>query len=194
MIKKRNMQWMGLVLVFALIAGLVLPAASVNSAGKAGKKKVLVVYFSATGTTKNAAKNIKKATGGKLYQIKAEEPYTEEDLDYSNDNCRANTEQNNESTRPGIDGKVKNIRKYDVIFIGYPIWWGKEPMIIRTFLESYNLEGKKVVPFCTSGGSGISGSINGIKEAASGATVAEGKDLTDLSAKNIKNWAKKNIK
>lgn len=67
-------------------------------------------------------------------------------------------------------------------------------MIIRTFLESYNLEGKKVVPFCTSGGSGISGSINGIKEAASGATVAEGKDLTDLSAKNIKNWAKKNIK
>lgn len=110
--------------------------------------------------------------GGKLYQIKAEEPYTEEDLNYNNDNCRANTEQNNENSRPGITGKIKNIRKYDVIFVGYPIWWGKEPMIIRTFLESYNLKGKKIIPFCTSGGSGIQGSIEGIKAAASSTTVA----------------------
>jgi len=117
------MFWMSLVLVFALIAGLALPAANVSAASKekTTTKKVLVVYFSGTGNTRSAAKKIKDATGGKLYEIKAEDPYTSEDLDYSNDNCRANAEQNDESVRPEINGKVKNIRKYDVIFLGYPI-------------------------------------------------------------------------
>lgn len=155
---------------------------------------MLVVYFSATGTTKNAAEKVKKATDGKLYQIKPAKQYTSADLDYSNDGCRANKEQNDESSRPQIKGKVKNIRKYDVIFIGYPIWWGKEPMIIRTFLESYNLKDKKIVPFCTSGGSGISGSMKGIKAAAKGAKVIKGKDLTDSSAKSVQKWAEKKIK
>lgn len=193
---KKRVFWMNLVLVFALIAGLALPAANVSATSKQKKtsKKVLVVYFSATGTTRSAAKKIKKATGGKLYQIKAADPYTSEDLDYSNDNCRANVEQRDGNVRPEIEGTVKNIRKYDVIFVGYPIWWGKEPMIIRTFLESYNLKGKKIVPFCTSGGSGISGSMNGIKASAKGATVVEGKDLTDSSAESVKNWAKNNVK
>ena len=168
MIRKKKVFWMNLVLVFALMARLVLPAVNVSAAGKSEKKKVLVVYFSATGTTKSAAKKVKKATGGKLYQIKAAKRYTNADIDYSNDDCRANKEQNDESSRPKIKGKVKNIRKYDVIFIGYPIWHGKEPMIIRTFLESYNLKGKKIVPFCTSGGSGISGSMKGVKAAAKG--------------------------
>lgn len=194
MIRKKKVFWMNLVLVFALIAGLVLPAVNVSAAGKSKKKKVLVVYFSATGTTKSAAKKVKKATGGKLYQIKAAKRYTNADIDYSNDDCRANKEQNDESSRPKIKGKVKNIRKYDVIFIGYPIWHGKEPMIIRTFLESYNLKGKKIVPFCTSGGSGISGSMKGVKAAAKGAKVVKGKDLTDSSAKRVKNWAKKKVK
>ena len=120
MIRKKKVFWMNLVLVFALMAGLVLPAANVSAAGKSEKKKVLVVYFSATGTTKSAAKKVKKATGGKLYQIKAAKRYTNADIDYSNDDCRANKEQNDESSRPKIKGKVKNIRKYDVIFIGYP--------------------------------------------------------------------------
>lgn len=194
--KKKSIFWMNLVLVFALIAGLALPAANVSAAGKKKKetKKVLVVYFSATGTTKSAAKKVKKATGGILYRIKAAKRYTDADIDYSNDACRANKEQNDESSRPKIKGKVKNIRKYDVIFIGYPIWHGKEPMIIRTFLESYNLKGKKIVPFCTSGGSGISGSTKGVKAAAKGAKVVKGKDLTDSSAKSVKNWAKKKVK
>lgn len=81
-----------------------------------------------------------------------------------------------------------------MIFIGYPIWHGKEPMIIRSFLESYNLKGKKIVPFCTSGGSGISGSMKGVKAAAKGAKVVKGKDLTDSSAKSVKSWAKKKVK
>ena len=150
--KRRCRFCISFALVFALALGLLLPTSNVYAAGKEKSKKVLVVYFSATGTTKSAAKKIEKATGGKLYQIKAAKRYTDADLDYSNDDCRANREQNNESSRPKVKGKIKNIRKYDVIFIGYPIWWGKEPMIIRTFLESYNLKGKKIVPFCTSGG------------------------------------------
>jgi len=196
MMKKKRIFWMNLVLVFALIAGLALPVTNVSAAGKQKKttKKVLVVYFSATGTTKGAAKKVKKATGGTLYQIKAAKPYTSADLSYDNDDCRANTEQRDGSVRPKIKGKVKNIKKYDVIFIGYPIWWGKEPMIIRTFLESYNLKGKKIVPFCTSGGSGISDSMKGIKASAKGAKVVKGKDLTDSSAKSVAKWAKKKIK
>lgn len=113
---------MNLVLVFVLIAGLALPVANVSAASKQKRtsKKVLVVYFSGTGTTRSAAKKIKKATGGKLYQIKAADAYTSADLDYSNDNCRANVEQQDETVRPKVKGKVKNIRKYDVIFVGYP--------------------------------------------------------------------------
>lgn len=194
MMKKKSIFWMNLVLVFALIAGLALPATNVSAASKPKQKKVLVVYFSGTGTTKGAAKKVKNATGGTLYRIKAADPYTSADLNYDNDDCRANKEQRDGNVRPKIKGKVKNIRKYDVIFIGYPIWWGKEPMIIRTFLESYNLKGKKIVPFCTSGGSGISGSMKGIKAAAKGAKVVKGKDLTDASAKSVKNWAQKKVK
>lgn len=191
---KKRVFWMNLLLVFALITGLALPSANANAAGKTKNKKVLIVYFSATGTTKSAAKKINKAIGGKLYQIEAADPYTSADLNYNNDNCRANTEQQDGTVRPKVKGKIENIRKYDVIFVGYPIWWGKEPMIIRTFLESYNLEGKTIVPFCTSGGSGISGSMKGVKAAAKGAKVVTGKDLTDMSGKSVEKWAKKNVK
>lgn len=193
--KKKSIFWINLAFVFALIVGLAAPASQVSAAAKQKQKskKILIAYFSATGTTKDAAKKLEKATGGKLYRIKAAQPYTSADLDYGRDNCRANKEQNDESARPEIKGKVKNIRKYDVIFLGYPIWWGKEPKIIRTFLESYNLKGKTIVPFCTSGGSGISGSMAGIKASATGARVVKGKDLTDLSYKSVKKWAKKKI-
>lgn len=193
---RKSLIRVNLVLVAALIAGLVFSASNVSAKSRQKKdtKKVLVVYFSATGTTKNAAKKVKKATGGNLYQIKAAQQYTDADLDYTNDDSRANKEQNDESIRPKIKGKVKNIRKYDVIFIGYPIWHGKEPMIIRTFLESYNLKGKKIVPFCTSGGSGISGSMKGISASAKGANVVEGKDLTNASARSVASWAKKKMK
>lgn len=191
---KKRMKWMNFLLMLSLVLGLALPSVNASAADKSKKQKVLVVYFSATGTTKSAAKKVKDATGGKLYEIKAADPYTDEDLDYNNDNCRANVEQKDGTARPEIKGKVKNIRKYDVIFIGYPIWHSKEPMIIRTFLESYNLKGKKIVPFCTSGGSGISGSMKGIRASAKGAKVEKGKDLTDSSSKSVANWAKKKLK
>lgn len=197
-----GMRIVGFVLAVVLAAGLIIPAgmgsmfsaADVYAAGKADKKKVLVVCFSATGTTKSAANKIKKAAGGRLHMIEPVDPYTAADLDYSNDECRANAEQKDGDVRPAIKGKVKNIRKYDIIFIGYPIWWGKEPRIIQTFLESYNLKGKKIVPFCTSGGSGISGSMAGIRQAAEGAAVAEGRDLTGVSSRQVKKWVKQILK
>lgn len=183
---------MNVVLVAALLASMVFPMADSNVRAK--QKKVLVAYFSATGTTKSAASKIKKAAKGKLYEIKAEDPYTEADLNYDNDDCRANKEQQDESVRPKVKGTVKNIRSYDVIFVGYPIWWGKEPMIIRTFLEKYNLKGEKIVPFCTSGGSGIFGSMKGVRASAKGAKVQSGADLTDSSAAGVAKWAKKKVK
>lgn len=193
---KKRVFWVNIMLVFALIIGQVMPVTQVNAATKNKKDspKILIVYFSGTGTTKSAAEKIKKAAGGKLYAIKAKNPYTDEDLDYDNEECRANIEQQDETVRPEIKGKIKNMRSYDVIFLGYPIWWGKEPMIIRTFLETYNLKGKTVVPFCTSGGSGISGSMKDIKKSAKGAKVVKGKDLTDLSYKSVKKWATKQMK
>ena len=189
----RKNNWMGLslLLICTLLVGLV--ASTPAYAAQKKSKKVLVVYFSATGTTKEAAKKVKKATDGTLYEIKAKTPYTKADLDYTKDDCRANLEQQDEDARPEIKGKVKNIRKYDVIFVGYPIWWGQEPKIIRTFLESYHLNGKKIVPFCTSGGSGISESMDGVKAAAKEATVVSGKDLTGLSYKAVKKWVRKKL-
>lgn len=189
---KKSIIWMNVVLVAALAASMLFPMADSNVQAK--QKKILVAYFSATGTTKSAASKIKKATKGKLYEIKAEDPYTEADLNYDNDDCRANKEQHDESVRPKVKGTVKNIRSYDVIFVGYPIWWGKEPMIIRTFLEKHNLKGKKIVPFCTSGGSGISGSMKGVRASAKGAKVQSGADLTDSSAAGVAKWAKKKVK
>ena len=143
--EQKSILWMNVVLVASLLAGMVFPMADGNVQAK--QKKVLVAYFSATGTTKSAASKIKKAAKGKLYEIKAEDPYTEADLNYDNDDCRANKEQHDESVCPKVKGTVKNICSYDVIFVGYPIWWGKEPMIIRTFLEKYNLKGKRSCHF-----------------------------------------------
>ena len=129
------------------------------------KSKILVAYFSATGTTRPIAEEIANVTGGDLFEIVPVQPYSEEDLDYSNDNCRANQEQNDDTSRPEISDTVENIDEYDVVFIGHPIWWGIEPRIIDTFLESYDFSGKTMVDFCTSGGSGISESVSVFWEA-----------------------------
>ena len=150
------------------------------------KNKTLVIYFSATGTTKTVAEKVAKAAGADIVRLVPQKSYTSADLNYNTD-CRANREQNN-NTNPAIATKIKNIKQYDTILIGYPIWHGKEPGVIRTFLSKTKLTGKNIIPFCTSGGSGISGSIPHIKKLAKGATVKSGKDLTDTSDKGIKEW------
>lgn len=127
-----------------------------------GEQNTLVAYFSATGNTKKIAEYIAAYTGADSYDITPAIPYTTEDLNYSNSSCRANQEQNDASCRPEISGSVENMDNYDVVYIGYPIWWGEEPRIIDTFLESYDFSDKIVIPFCTSGSSSIAASENRI--------------------------------
>ncbi len=115
----------------------------------------LVVYFSCTGTTKGVAEKLAGVTGADLYEIVPAEPYTEEDLNYNDRSTRATWEQDNPETRPEIGGEDIDLTGYTTIYIGYPIWWGEEPRILCTFVENRDFTDKTVIPFCTSGGSGI---------------------------------------
>lgn len=155
--------------------------------------KSLVVYFSATGNTKSLAEKIAEESGSDIFEIVPEEPYTSADLNYSNNDCRANKEHNDETARPAISSKLENIDSYDTIFIGYPIWWGTMPKIINTFLDTYDLSGKTVMPFCTSGGSGISTSVSAIKNACPGADVKDGfRGTSGTNNTQIRQWLDKN--
>ena len=127
--------------------------------------KSIVVYFSCTGNTKAVAEEIAAQTGSDLHEIVPEEPYTEEDLNYNDDNCRANAEMNDPESRPAISNTIENLSDYDTIYIGYPIWWGSLPRIMNTFFDTYDFSGKTIVPFCTSGSSSISQSVSVIREA-----------------------------
>lgn len=139
--------------------------------------KVLVAYFSATGTTKGVAEHIANGLQADIYEIIPEEPYTDADLDYGDNNSRSTIEMNDASSRPAISGSVENMEQYDVVFIGYPIWWGEAPRIVSTFVESYDFAGKTIVPFCTSGGSGVGSSATNLEQLTSGATWMEGRRL-----------------
>ena len=123
-----------------------------------------VVYFSATGNTAEIANTMAQLLKAPLYEIKPEEPYSKEDLNYNDDSCRANKEMNDESARPAISGNLDEVDSYDTIYLGYPIWWGTAPRIINTFLDSYDLSGKTVYTFCTSGGSGVETSVGDLQE------------------------------
>ncbi len=148
----------------------------------------LVAYFSATGTTKGVAEKIAEAADGVLYEIVPQVAYTAADLDYGTD-CRANREQNDDAARPEISGTVENMASYGVIYLGYPIWWGEAPKIIYTFLESYDFAGKTIVPFCTSGSSGIEGSLSGLKAIANSATWLAGRRFSaSASLNDIQEW------
>ena len=145
--------------------------------------KILVAYFSASGTTARLAKNIADTLGGDLFAIEPVEPYTAADLNWNNAHSRSSVEMNDKSSRVAIAGKVENMADYDTIVIGYPIWWGVAPHIINSFLESYDLTGKTVIPFATSGGSGIGNPENYLKTSAKGATLRGGKLLRVTAGK-----------
>ena len=117
--------------------------------------KTLVAYFSASGVTARAAKEIAQAVGADLYEIRPAEPYTEADLNWMDKRSRSTIEMNAPSCRPAIAEPLENLAQYDTILIGFPIWWYVEPRIVDTFLESYDFSGKRLIPFATSGGSGI---------------------------------------
>lgn len=132
-----------------------------NQQGRTGN--TLVAYFSRTGNTEKVANHIISLTGADKYVIEAAVPYTDEDIAYSNPSCRANIEQNDKTVRPEIAEPIDNIMDYDIIYLGYPIWWGEEPRIIDTFLEAYDFSDKTIIPFATSGSSGIAVSENNIR-------------------------------
>lgn len=127
-------------------------------------EKILVAYFSATGNTETVAQTIANQLEADLFEIVPAQPYTDADLNYSDDACRANQEQNDPDARPEIASTVENIENYDVVLLGFPIWWGQEPRILDTFVESYDLSNKTVAAFCTSGGSGIGTAESNLQE------------------------------
>ena len=149
-------------------------SAAQESAG-AGESNAAVIYFSATGNTEQVAQTLADKTGAALFELEPEEPYTDADLDYNNDSCRANQEQNDPNARPAIAGDALDLSGYDTIYLCYPIWWGDAPRIISTFLESYDFSGKTIVPFCTSGSSGIGSSATDLEPLAEGAEWLEGR-------------------
>lgn len=151
--------------------------------------KVLVVYFSATGNTKQVAEKIASLSGADLAEIIPEKPYTADDLNYRNENSRANLEQRDQAVRPKMSQNIPNIDKYDVILIGHPIWWGEEPRIIDTFLESYDFSGKTVVSSATSGGSDIGKASKNLQALAPKAHWLPGERFeTGASKEEISLW------
>ena len=151
--------------------------------------KVLVAYFSATNTTATVAEHLADGLQADLYRIIPEEPYTDADLDYNDNNSRSTLEMNDPTARPAISGSVENMSQYDIVFIGYPIWWGDAPRIVSTFVESYDFSGKTIVPFCTSGGSGISASAANLEQLTSGADWLDGQRLYGSdSQETIMEW------
>lgn len=155
--------------------------------------QVLVAYFSATGTTKGVAEKIAQGLNADLFEIVPEQPYTGEDLDYGNDESRTTIEMNDDSVRPAIADPIENIDQYDTIYLGYPIWWGQAPKIMDTFVESYDLNGKTIIPFCTSGSSGIGSSATNLENLSNGALWKEGKRFSgNEPQEEIMEWMDQN--
>lgn len=154
-------------------------------------KKILVAYFSASGVTAKAAWKLSEAMGADLHEIKPKVPYSSADLNWMDKKSRSSVEMNAPSSRPTIAEKLADMEKYDVVFVGFPIWRYVAPTIINTFLESYDFSGKTIIPFATSGGSGMGKTNEKLEPSCPGATLLQGKLLNgNLSEYSLKNWVK----
>ena len=152
--------------------------------------KTLVAYFSASGVTANMAKKLANAIGADLYEIEPAVKYTNADLDWMDKKSRSSIEMADKNCRPAITGTVDNMAQYDRVFVGFPVWWYREPSIIDTFMEAYDFAGKTVIPFATSGMSQIGDSGANMQKLAPGAKVAAGKRFPNsVSADELKKWA-----
>ena len=150
---------------------------------------VLVVYFSATGTTKGVAEKIAGITGADMYEIKAAQEYSDADLNWNDSNSRSTKEQNDASVRPEIASETVSLEGYTTIYIGYPIWWGEEPRIMDTFVESCSFDGITMIPFCTSSSSGIGRSGQNLADNAGSGTWLDGKRFgAGASEEEIRSW------
>lgn len=157
-------------------------------------KKILVTYFSCTGNTKAAAENLAEIFNADLYEIKPVQPYTSTDLDWTDNSSRSTIEMKDKKSRPAIATKVENMDQYDIVFIGFPIWWYVAPTIINTFIESYDLSGKTVVTFATSGGSGIGNCDKHLQETYPKLNWVNGKLFNGrIDANSITDWKKEII-
>lgn len=152
--------------------------------------KALVAYFSASGVTAKPAERLARVIGADLFEIVPEVPYTQADLDWMNKKSRSTLEMNDRSCRPAIRDAVENMETYDVVFVGFPIWWYREPSIIDTFMEAYDFSGKTVVPFATSGGSAMGEAGKNMQALAAGAKVLPGKRFSgSVSESELAKWA-----
>lgn len=153
--------------------------------------KTLVAYFSASGITKSVAEKIAKSINADLFEIEPKEPYTKQDLDWMDPNSRSTIEMKDKSSRPKIAKKVSGLKKYDTILVGFPVWWYTAPTIINTFLEGADFSGKTIIPFCTSGGSGITQCQEDLESAYPNYTFKQGKHFNASDDENIiLNWLK----
>ncbi len=150
--------------------------------------KKLVAYFSASGITKAVAERLAKAADADLFEIKPTVPYTSADLDWTNKKSRSSVEMSDQNSRPEIAEQLSNMEDYDTVFIGFPIWWYVAPTIINTFLESYNLSGKTIIPFATSGGSSMGKTVEVLKSLCPTANWKKGKMLNRVSDAELKKW------
>ena len=154
--------------------------------------KVLVAVFSASGVTKQVGQQIAEISGGDFFEIVPEEIYTSKDLDWNDSKSRSSVEMNDPAARPAILNKVENIEDYETVIIGFPIWWGIAPRIIDTFLESYDFSGKTIIPFCTSGGSGVGHSDTELHKYANGSVKWEkGVQINRANESEIKKFLDK---
>ncbi len=176
--------------IMAALLAISLSACSQSKKPELKSMKTLVAYFSATGVTKGAAQQLAQAAGGTLYEIQPEQPYTNADLDWRNKQSRSSVEMQDKSSRPAIKGKLDNMADYDIIFVGFPIWWYTCPTIINTFIEQYDLKGKTVIPFATSGGSNIDKACDDLKAAYPGINWKPGKLLNGTSQEELQEWVK----
>ncbi len=181
-----------LIAIAAAVATTIMACGKKTSSETTTKEsvpKVLVAYFSATGNTKAAAEKIAGATGAELFEIKPTEAYSAADLDWKDPSSRCCRENDDPKVRPGFVKSKESLKDYDIIFLGFPIWWNGAPRIINTFVETYNLKGKRVVMFATSGGSGIEKSEKTFKGAYPDVEWEHGKLLNSMSGKAIGDWA-----
>ena len=185
-------------LKYLLLAVLTVFAASACSQNKSQnimeKKKVLVVYFSATGTTRQVAKQIAKTADADICEIAPANPYSSADLDWTNKQSRSSVEMNNLKARPAIKPFSVDMSKYDFVFLGYPIWWDLAPRTLNTFIETADLTGKTVIPFATSGSSTIANSVAVLKQSYPNIKWQTGKLLNHVSEKEIGTWVSETIK
>lgn len=154
-------------------------------------RKVLVAYFSATGTTRNVARDIADILDAPLFEITPEKPYTSADLDWTDSTSRSSIEMHDPASRPAVAGKVDDITQYDTILLGYPIWWYIAPTIVNTFIENNDLTGKTVVCFATSGGSPITPCVEALRRQYPNINWTEGRLLNNPSRQTLTDWLRK---